>query len=99
MENSKTTATSIDSGERFTRATKESEIFNQELYQSEIGSIPYLSTRTRSVIAYAVGNVERFRSQPTRQHWRSVKHIMRYLNGTRNYGLLYNKENVNNLMG
>ena len=60
MENSKPTATPIDNGAKLTKATEDSKLFNQELYQSAIGSLSYLSTRTRPNIAYAVSNVARF---------------------------------------
>ena len=33
------------------------------------------------------------------EHWKSIKHIMRYLNGVRNYGLLYDKEKVMDFIG
>ena len=49
----------------------------------------YLSTRTRPDIAYAVSSVARYCSQPTLQHWIAVKRIFRYLNGTLDYGLVY----------
>ena len=42
-----------------------------------------------SDIAYADGNVARFASKPTQIHWIAVKTIMRYLNGTPDFGLLY----------
>ena len=98
-ENSEPTATPIDTGAKLTKATEDSKLFNQELYQSAIGSLLYLSTRTRPDIAYAVSNVARFCSKPTMEHWKSIKHIMRYLNGTRNYGLLYDKEKVTDFIG
>ena len=99
MENSKPTATPIDNGAKLTKATEDSKLFNQELYQSAIGSLLYLSTRTRPDIAYAVSNVARFCSKHTMEHWKSIKHIMRYLNGTRNYGFLYDKEKVMDFIG
>ena len=62
---------------------------DQELYQSAVGSLLHLSTKTRPDIAYAVGNVARFSSKPKQTHWIGVKRIMRYLNGTPDFGLLY----------
>ena len=99
MENSKPTATPTDTDAKLTKATEDSKLFNQELYQLAIGSLLYLSTRTRPDIAYAVSNVARFCSKPTMEHWKSIKHIMLYLNGTWNYGLLYDKEKVTDFMG
>ena len=64
-------------------------LLDQELYQSAAGSLLYLSTKIRPDIAYAVGNVPHFSSEPTQTHWTAVKRIMRYLNGTPDFGLLY----------
>ena len=99
IENSKATTIPIDTGAKLTKATEDSKLFNQELYQSAIGSLLYLSTRTRPDIAYAVSNVTRFCSKPTMEHWKSIKHIMRYLNDTRICGLLYDKEKVTDFIG
>ena len=98
MENSKPTAALIDPGAKLTKPTEDSKLFNQELYQLAVGSLSHLSTRTRPDIAYAVSNVVRFCSKPTMEHWKSIKH-MRYLNGTRNYRLLYDKEKVMYFIG
>ena len=40
-------------------------------------------------MAYVVGNVASFSSTSTQTHWIAVKRIMRYLNGTPDFGLLY----------
>ena len=94
MENSRPTTSPIDIGARLTKVTEKDKLINQELYQSAIGSLLYLTTRIRPDIFSPVSNVARFCSQPTMERWKSVKH-MRYLNGTRNYGLLYEKEETN----
>ena len=98
MENSKPTSL-CDVGAKLTKATSDSELFDKEVYQSAIGSLLYLSMRTRRDIAYAVGIVARFYSQPTKEHWTTVKHILRYLNGIQNYGLLYSSGETSDLIG
>lgn len=60
-------------------------------YQSAIGSLLYLSTKTRPDLSFAVGKVARYCANPTTEHWMAVKRILRYLKGTTNYGLLYSK--------
>ena len=55
---------------------------DQQLYQSAVGSLFYLSVATRPDITYAVSNVAMFYAKPTNQHWVAVKRIFRYLKGT-----------------
>ena len=71
------------------------EEFDKVKYQSAVGSLLYLSTRTRPDIAYAVGNSARYCSEPTNSHWCAVKRILRYLRGTTDLGLLYRPDNPN----
>ena len=52
-------------------------------YSSAVGSLMYAMICTRSDIAYAVGVVSRYMSNPSKKHWEAAKSIMRYLNGTR----------------
>ena len=67
----------------------EKEKIDQAEYQSAVGSLLYLSTGTRPDIAFAVNNVAKFCSDPTKHHWVAVKQILRYLRGTSDLGLLY----------
>ena len=97
MEHSKVVATPVETGTKLIKATDDDELFDQEIYQSAVGCLLYLSTKTRPDVAYAVSNVARYTSKPTKQHWVAVKRIMRYLNGTINHGLLY--DNVSKLTG
>ena len=77
------------------QGTDESEFFDTKMYQSAVGSLLFLSTRTRPDIAYSVGQVAKFSSKPTTQHWSAVKRIMRYLKGTKALGLLYKNQDPN----
>jgi hypothetical protein len=60
-------------------------------YLNAIGALLYLAQCTRPDIAFAVNVLARFSSEPTRRHWNGIKHILRYLSGTKDLGLLYSK--------
>jgi len=44
----------------------------------------YLSIGTKQDIAFPVGNVARYSSNPTKQHWTALKRSLRDVKGTRN---------------
>nr|GEY52841.1 zinc finger, CCHC-type [Tanacetum cinerariifolium] len=58
-------------------------------YSRAIGCLMYAMTSTRPDIAYTVGRLCRFTSNPSRQHWQTITMVFKYLNGTMNYGLSY----------
>jgi hypothetical protein len=57
-------------------------------YRSLVGSLRYL-VHTRPDIAFTVGYVSRFTEKPTTEHLAAVKHILRYVAGTIDYGCHY----------
>ena len=67
------------------------ETFNQKDYANIIGSSRYATDCTRPDIAYAIGVLSRFTSKLSKDHWLSIERVMRYLIGTKNYGLFYKK--------
>ena len=99
MENSKPIRTPVDTSTKLVKAKDEDTCVDQQLYQSAVGSLLYLSIATRPDIAYAVSNVAKFCAKPTKQHWVAVKRILRYLRGTHTFGLLYTKQVTKNCVG
>lgn len=57
------------------------------LYRKAIGSLQYLTT-TRPDIAFSVNKLSQFLAHPTETHFQGVKRIFRYLQGTKDVGLL-----------
>ena len=55
-----------------------------------VGSLIYL-TLTRPDIAYSVGVVSRYMSNPKKPHLNAVRCILRYVKGTINFGILYKR--------
>ena len=64
MEDVKAISTSVDVGTRIVKAAADSELIDPVLYQSSVGSLLYLSTKTCPDVAYAVNSVACFRSNP-----------------------------------
>ena len=58
-------------------------------YPSMIGMLLYLSTNTRIDIAFAVSQVARFTHNPKQSHAKAVKHLVRYLTGSKDKGTIY----------
>ena len=61
------------------------------LYRSIIGSLLYL-TDSRLDIAFSVGVCARYQAALKESHLTAVKRIIRYINGTSDYGLWYSKD-------
>ncbi|GJW02881.1 zinc finger, CCHC-type containing protein [Tanacetum coccineum] len=48
-------------------------------YSRAIGCLMCVMTKTRPDIAYAVGRLSRFTSNPSRQHWHAITRVFKYL--------------------
>jgi hypothetical protein len=68
---------------------EERQIASTKPYCSIVGKCMYLSTCTRPDISYAVRELARFMSNYGLRHYDAVKHLLRYLQGTRSCGLVY----------
>ena len=88
MDKCKSVSTPVDTTAKLTQ-TDGNKSVDEQIYQSAVGSLLYLSLWTRPDIAFAVSSVARFCWKPEKEHWTAGKRIMRYLNGTINLGLLY----------
>ena len=76
------------------------EILGPEVpYLSAIGALMYLPNCTCPDIAFAVNLLARYSSEPTKRHWKGIKHIFRYLRGTTDMGLFYSKGSKSPLIG
>ncbi|KAF2359200.1 Reverse transcriptase RNA-dependent DNA polymerase [Trinorchestia longiramus] len=89
MDKANSVATPVDVNVEPVTTSDEVEECDKDLYQSAVGSLLYLSTRTRPDITFAVNNVAKYCSKPLKNHWTGVKRIFRYLKGTSELGILY----------
>ena len=99
MDQAKPVSTPVDASAKLMKTGEDEETVDQLKYQSAVGSLLYLSMWTRPDITYAVGNAAKFCSNPSKEHWTAVKRIMRYLKGTIDYGLCYDRSSPGECVG
>ena len=58
-------------------------------YASTVESIMYVMTCMRLDVAYSLGVVSRYQSDPDENHWKVVKKIFKYLRNTKDQWLFY----------
>ena len=60
-------------------------------YQTLLGGIMHLMVITRPDLAYSISRLAEFSSNPTDDHWKVLKRVLRYLQGTKDLGLCYTR--------
>jgi hypothetical protein len=66
----------------------DSDLVDPSLYRQLIGSLMYL-LNTQPDIFLVVNTLSQFQVEPRHEHWITIKHVLRYIHGTINYGLRY----------
>ena len=72
---------------------------NQTEYQSLVRSLLYATIATRPDIAQTVGVVSKYNSNPSQLHLTAAKRILRYLKGTTELAIKYQKLDNESLIG
>ena len=90
----KSVSTPFDSSVHLFPVNNGDDIFNKKYYASIIGNLRYTIDCTKPNIANAIGVLSRFTSKPSRNHWLAIERVMRYLIGTKNFGLFYKKNTL-----
>lgn len=104
MSDAKPISTPMECGKKLSRIMApindaEKEAMNHIPYQMAIGSLLYAAQTTRPDISFAVGVLSKFNSNPGKEHWSSVKRVMRYLRGTIGAKITYKITGNNEIVG
>lgn len=70
---------------------EESAPVDSRLYREIVGSLVYIMTSTRPDLCYSVTKLSQYLSAPTVVHLNTAKHVLRYLKGTADKGLVFRK--------
>ena len=98
MQGCKSHDTSITKGDKFSlnqypKNSLEVQEMREIPYLSILGILNYDHVCTRPDIAYIVGMLSSYLSNPCMDHWKVVKRVMRYLQRTKHYMLTYRRPN------
>jgi hypothetical protein len=91
MLNAKSVTTPLPSGAKLFMDDGEPLDTAKYHYQALTGAFNWLAYQTRPDIAYATSVLSSFNSAPRWSHWVAAMHVLRYLAGTMELGLVYGK--------
>ncbi|XP_070007341.1 secreted RxLR effector protein 161-like [Nicotiana sylvestris] len=77
------------SREDCSKTPEERERMSKITYASAVGTIMYTMTCTCPDVAYALGVTKRYQANPSEEHWKVVKTILKYLRRTKHQFLIY----------
>lgn len=92
MEDCKPSATPMETGVILNKPkeSQDSSACNYD-YRGLIGSLMYIAVGSRPDIAHAVSYLSQFNDCHTETHWKSAKRVLRYLKGTKDCCLTFQK--------
>ncbi|CAL9026855.1 unnamed protein product [Prunus brigantina] len=93
----KAVATPLSMNEKLSKEDG-SEQADERVYRQIVGSLLYL-TATRPDIMFAASLLARYMHGPTKKHMGTAKRVLRYIQGTLDYGIAYEKEKKAMLVG
>ena len=97
MINSKSSPTLIITRLKLSKEDEGSKV-DPTLFKRLVGSLMYLTT-TRLDIMYGVSLISRFMETPKESHWKEGKIVLRYVNGTKYFGIMYSTSEDFRLVG
>ena len=99
MDKSRPVATPMDGSCQFRKFSEDDKPCDKQRYQQAIGCLTYAAMSTRPDISVAVNTLSQYMACPSEQHWTGIKRILRYLNGTVQYGLVFTGNDGAELVG
>lgn len=68
-------------------------------YRKLVGTLLHLTMTTRPDLARAVGELCKYMANPGKKHWEAAKHVLRYVKGTTEVGIVMNARSVDHQWG
>jgi hypothetical protein len=94
MENCRSVSTPLEFGKKYEALNEEENPVDVKGYQIAIGCLNYATLISRPDLAVAIGVLSKFMANPGLEHWKGVKRVLRYIQGTLDYGLITGSPSV-----
>lgn len=75
------------------KSEREIQKMEDKPYRELVGGLIYLASATRPDLSFTACVLSRFCSRPGIAHWQLAKRVLRYIKGTMDYGITYEKDN------
>ena len=90
LQNATPSRTPVETSYQFATNTEDNAVFQKNTpYRELAGAILFIMVCQRPTIAFAIGACCRYMSNFNSSHWKQLKHILRYLKGTKNHMLWF----------
>jgi len=89
MQNCNPVKTPLNPSIKLHKRLDEEPAADGEPYRRMTGKIMHLAVYTRPDLAFASSKQSQFNSNPSEIHMKAIKHVLRYINGTLDHGILY----------
>jgi hypothetical protein len=99
MEDYKTIGVPLDPKTKLKKNVNKDDEMVKVLYQQAVGSLMYAKLCTRPDLAYPINVVNQHMANPSLEHWIAVKRIFRYLQGTLQFKLRFERLVPQGLVG
>ncbi|KAH9743535.1 hypothetical protein KPL70_003339 [Citrus sinensis] len=87
------------SNQQCPKSSEERQEMSKVPYANAVGCMMHAMVLTRPDISHALSLISRYMASPGKEHWKAAKWVLRYLNGTLEFGLLYGKNRETNEAG
>ncbi|GMF31060.1 unnamed protein product [Phytophthora fragariaefolia] len=91
MDECRPRKTPLDKGTILYNRAEDDDNADKVTSRQAVGALLYLARVTRPDIAFVVNQVSAHASNPSQGHWIAVKTILRYVKGTKEWGLVYRR--------
>lgn len=89
MIQSNSVSTPLEKGMKLRKGLPHEQLEDTPHYQAIIGSVNYVAMGTRPDLAHTSSLLSQYSSCPNMTHLKAAKHMLRYLNGTKEHELFF----------